>query len=373
VCFTNTEKQKATRLKSDNQSRTVQRLQSGTRCHDPSADEFEFCSGTSRSMESSNLEGFARAIENSLVRRILRSRVRSEEVPIDGSTFPLRKLITVAVLQLELDKKEASRHLTHLSLMEPRTRMHHQPVSIMPYMAHTTVAILMLFQISTLFRHGVQLRQLIAFSITSVTCIALLNQPQPRELWAFCLALGYTIWNLLPGSFALFHLPSHPTFMRNLRIRDQTGKCIVCWDTRPLAELPCKHESCRDCLQLMGEYGQTACPLCRTPLFGARDWPVLAAMKTVVASMGVGTALCLVNAQFEIRRVHVLNSVVWMVASGFAVPVFWCVVVYIIVPNSEDWWCNGSGRFSSATTAVSVVSTVGAVVGVLWLGEGRFK
>jgi hypothetical protein len=188
-------------------------------------------------MESSNLEGFARAIENSLVRRILRSRVRSEEVPIDGSTFPLRKLITVAVLQLELDKKEASRHLTHLSLMEPRTRMHHQPVSIMPCMAHTTVAILMLFQISTLFRHGVQLRQLIAFSITSVTCIALLNQPQPRELWAFCLALGYTIWNLLPGSFALFHLPSHPTFMRNLRIRDQTGKCIVCWDTRPLAEL----------------------------------------------------------------------------------------------------------------------------------------
>lgn len=94
MCFTNTEKQKANRLKSDSQSRTVQRLQSGTRCHDPSADKFEFCSGTLRSMESSNLEEFARAIENSLVRRILQSRVRSEEVPIDGSTFPPRKLIS---------------------------------------------------------------------------------------------------------------------------------------------------------------------------------------------------------------------------------------------------------------------------------------
>lgn len=99
---------------------------------------------------------------------------------------------------------------------------------------------------------------------------------------------------------------------------------------------------------------------------------MLAAMKTVVASMGVETALCLVNAQFEIRRGHLLNSVVWSVASGSAVPVFWCAVVYIIVPNSEDWWCKGSGRFSSATTVLSVVSTVGAVVGVLWLGEGRF-
>jgi hypothetical protein len=40
--------------------------------------------------------------------------------------------------------------------------------------------------------------------------------------------------------------------MRNLRVRDPPSKCIVCWDTRPLAELPCKHEGCKDCLQLMG-------------------------------------------------------------------------------------------------------------------------
>jgi hypothetical protein len=251
--------------------------------------------------------------------------------------------------------------------------MYRQPVSIMPYMAHTTFTILTVYQTIFLFRHGVQLRPIIVFSIAFMTCITLLNQHQPRELWAFCLALEYTIWNILPGYFALFDLPSHSAFMRDLRMREQPGKCIVCWDTRPLAELPCNHQSCKDCLQLMGEYGQTACPLCRTPLFGARDWPVLAAMKTVVASMGVQTALCLLSAQFEIRRGHVLNSVVWMVVSSIAVPIFCCVVAYMIVPNSEDWWCKSSGRFSSATTAASVVSTVGGVVMVLWLGEGRFR
>ena len=240
-------------------------------------------------------------------------------------------------------------------------------------MAHTTFAILAVYQMVFLYRQGVQPRQIIAFSVTSLACMLLLNQHQPRELWAFCLAMGYTLWNLLPGSFALFDLPSHSTFMRNLRVQDQPGRCIVCWDTRILAALPCKHESCNDCLQLMGEYGQTACPLCRTPLFGARDWPVLAAMKTVVASMGVQTALCLLNAQYEIRRGGLLNTVVWVVASCFTVPVFWCVLMYIVIPNSDDWWCKSSGRFSSTTTGASVVSSVGVIVMVLWLGDGRFK
>jgi ABC-type antimicrobial peptide transport system permease subunit len=100
---------------------------------------------------------------------------------------------------------------------------------------------------------------------------------------------------------------------------------------------------------------------------------VLAAMKTVVASMGVQTALCLLNAQYEIRRGSLLNTVVWVVASCFTVPVFWCVLMNIIIPNSDDWWCKSSGRFSSATTGASVVSSVGVIVMVLWLGEGRFK
>jgi hypothetical protein len=302
----------------------------------------------------------------------------SEDTPTLGSTsFSSSKRTPRPCNHMYLKDTTNLRNIpsreTIFPVMNSRTTMYRHAVSMMPHMAQTTFAIMSLYQTFFLFRHGVQLRQIIASSIILTTCTVLLNQHQPRELWAFCLALGYTVWNLLPGSFALFDLPSHSTFMRDLRVRDQPGKCIVCWDKRPLAELPCKHESCKDCLQLMGEYGQTACPLCRTPLFGARDWPVLAAMKTVVASMGVLTALCLLNAQFEIRRGHLLNSVVWMVASGFAVPVFWCVVVYVIIPNSEDWWCKSSGRLSLATTWASVISTVGVIVMVLWLGEGRFK
>lgn len=133
-----------------------------------------------------------------------------------------------------------------LSIIDSRTKMYRQPVSIMPYVAHTTLTILTVYQTIFLFRHGVQLRPIIGFSIAFMTCITLLNQHQPRELWAFCLALGYTIWNLLPGYFALFDLPSHSASMRDLRMREQPGKCIVCWDTRPLAELPCNHQSCKD-------------------------------------------------------------------------------------------------------------------------------
>jgi hypothetical protein len=40
-------------------------------------------------------------------------------------------------------------------------------------------------------------------------------------------------------------------------------------------------------------------------------------------------------------------------------------VVYIIIPNSEDWWCKNSGRFSSATTWASIVSAVGLIIMVL--------
>jgi hypothetical protein len=98
-------------------------------------------------------------------------------------------------------------------------------------------------------------------------------------------------------------------------------------------------------------------------------------MKMLVASMGVQTALCFLNAQFEIRRCNVLlHKVVWGVAFGVAAPVFWCVVAYMVVPNPEDWWCkSGAGRFGSVATWASVFSAVGVVGMVLWLGGGEFK
>ena len=113
----------------------------------------------------------------------------------------------------------------------------------------------------------------------------------------------------------------------------------------------------------MGEYGQTACPLCRTPLFGARDWPVLAAMKTVVASMGVQTALCLLNAQYEIRRGGLLNTVVWVVASCFTVPVFWCVLMYIVIRIRTR--TIGGARVRVDSVRLRLVRVLSPVLGLL--------
>jgi len=96
-------------------------------------------------------------------------------------------------------------------------------------------------------------------------------------------------------------------------------------------------------------------------------------MKTVVASMGVHTALILPNAQYEIGQGDPWNIVVWVVASSFTVPLFWHIVLNMVIPNSEDWWCKSPGRFSSATTYASVTSTVGAPVIKLWLDEGKFR
>jgi hypothetical protein len=47
---------------------------------------------------------------------------------------------------------------TILSIMDSRARLYRQPVSIMPYMAHTTFAILTLYRMFFLYRQGVQRR-----------------------------------------------------------------------------------------------------------------------------------------------------------------------------------------------------------------------
>lgn len=49
------------------------------------------------------------------------------------------------------------------------------------------------------------------------SCLSLYHLQQP--LLAFSLAIGYTVWNFLPGSLADINLPSHASFMRNLTVR----------------------------------------------------------------------------------------------------------------------------------------------------------
>jgi hypothetical protein len=111
--------------------------------------------------------------------------------------------------------------------------------------------------------------ELIVHNIIFAARIILVHHPQPREIWAIYLVLGYAVFNSPLGTLAPSNLPNHAAFMRSLRTREESGDCIVCWDTRVVADLSRKHRSCAECLQLMGQYEQTVCPLCRKPFFAA--------------------------------------------------------------------------------------------------------
>lgn len=123
----------------------------------------------------------------------------------------------------------------------------------------------------------------------------------------------------------------------------------------------------------MGEYGQTACPLCRRPLFAALDWPILAAMKTVVASMPVEFALALLTAQYEFRQGDVWQASIWTVALAFIALVLWYAIVGLILPNQEDWWRLAPGGISLATTWRALVWSISVIGLKMWKDEGTIR
>lgn len=52
------------------------------------------------------------------------------------------------------------------------------------------------------------------------------------------------------------------------------GQCIVCFDSRPDAVLPCAHAYCSKCIDNFQRINQRCCPLCRLPLQGDDAWVV---------------------------------------------------------------------------------------------------
>lgn len=123
----------------------------------------------------------------------------------------------------------------------------------------------------------------IADLITGLSCAALHHFKQP--LLSFNLAIGYTVWNSIPGSLAAARLPTHSEFMRSLKIREPKDcpvECLICWDDdRTSAELPCGHKFCLPCIKLLtaGESFKNTCPTCRRQLFQVAERFLLAAMK----------------------------------------------------------------------------------------------
>jgi len=159
--------------------------------------------------------------------------------------------------------------------LDPRSMEH-----LVPYMVATTYAFLCLL----LLQLGRKAWPYYAADLaTSLACVTLHHFKQP--LLSFNLAIGYTIWNLIPGSLAAKDLPSHSEFMRSLKIKapaDSPTECVICWeDDQSQAELPCGHRFCLACIKLMttGEKIQNTCPTCRKPLFEIAERFQLAAMK----------------------------------------------------------------------------------------------
>lgn len=215
------------------------------------------------------------------------------------------------VLHFESSQKNHQHLLKVYSKMNGNPRVRREPASLAPQMAAMISSILGIGKIYSLNRHKHLWHRTAYNLVVWLLCLFLLQLQTPRETLAFCLAIGYTAWNLLPGSFTSLDLPSHSNFMRGLRVQDKQAECMFCWDELPLVQLPCKHQACVQCLQPMGENCQTTCPMCRRPLFNAMDWLLFAAMKSAFVSWSTAVPLCFMDACHELSHGQYRHGAIW--------------------------------------------------------------
>lgn len=157
------------------------------------------------------------------------------------------------------------------------------------------------------------------------------------------LSIAYVAWTLLPGSFASLNLPGYAAFMRSTTLDqpkddDESDECKVCWDTaHALAQLPCGHHCCQGCLQLMNEHFQTACPVCRRPLFSSYDRAIFIVTKASVASGAVNTALHFLTCVHEVRSAKYYSA---LFSLGFSCMIGRYLWNYWILVREfgENWW-----------------------------------
>lgn len=196
--------------------------------------------------------------------------------------------------------------------------------------------------------------------IASLTCLFLHRYSYATA--SLSLAVAYVVWTLLlPGSFASLHLPSYATFMRTTTLiqiqskedEDESSQqeCKVCWDTaHALAQLPCGHHCCQGCLNLMNEHLQTACPVCRRPLFSAYDRSIFVTTKAGVACAAVNCFLHFLMGVHELRGAQYYSAVL---SFGFACAIgryLWFVGV-LVREFGENWW-----RGAPATVGLTAMS-----------------
>jgi hypothetical protein len=216
--------------------------------------------------------------------------------------------------------------------------------------------------------------------LTAILSCLLLHLRKPTTL-SLSLAIAYATWTFLPGSFASLNLPNYATFKRTttfIQPKDDSDECKVCWDTaHALAQLPCRHHVCEGCLDLMNSHFQTACPICRAPLFCSNDRACFVLTKAAVACGAVNTTLHLLVCVYEVRSGPNLSA---MLSFGFSCMIGRYLRMYwVLIRNfGEDWWRGspatvGSSTWSVQAAGLALVTGIGLLCSTLWTSRRIFS
>ncbi|KAK4611671.1 hypothetical protein CLAFUW4_13370 [Fulvia fulva] len=216
-------------------------------------------------------------------------------------------------------------------------RVRKQPYEdLLPFIHALTIAVLCL---PFIFWRGRSWQQRIGDINAWAGCLNLYYLRLP--LLALSLAVGYTVFTCIPGSFSSLKLPSHTTFMRGLQTvepKDDEDECKICLDSdQRLTELSCGHRFCLLCLDLMGKAYQTACPMCRMPLFSCNDRLVLVFMKGSVAITTANTFVYFLKGIDEVQRYGWYVGWLALFSAGFMMVflrLWWC----LFMEHGDDWW-----------------------------------
>lgn len=242
----------------------------------------------------------------------------------------------------------------------PAKRIRHQHVLeiLSPHIPTITLAILAL---TLLQWHNRSWIYRISDILAYVSCLALHNLSHP--LLSLCLAVFYTTWASLPGSFASLTLPSHARFLSTTTFASpphpsEEEKCMVCWEEEtPLASLPCKHFTCKSCLLAMGQALQTACPLCKHPLFSIHDKTLLFINKATLSIQSITVMLHFLIFWDVIQHLRYWNIVVETSLMGFLGWLLFNVYLPLIEQGGQDWWRLSAGYKGGVGRGIGVIAT----------------